>query len=277
MGIHRGPAKGFSMSGLATLNATFLASNSTGADNVFAFQFTPALISQATWLFYGFGTSIAGAPTTAAPLLIPSSVAEAYRVVSAQFTLTPSGALLNQAGSGLIGYIPDNSAFTSSATNLANLAIHRPFKANDTVILHWLPTENSSQDETEFQAIGATPTYGSTFYGYFNIPTASDQLTLWQIDVQIGVEYIPTPAYRPYVDKKSPIQDERAQNYVNMFAEKYWLPLMIGTWDEYSDILRKQMAMSGKRAVPSDYRGKVGTGNPVGPNKTSFARSLMLC
>lgn len=253
-GIFRGQAKAFEMSGLATLKGTVIVSNSTSADNIFAFTFCPAAASQAGWLTYGFGSSIVGALNTATAAIISTTQAEAFRCVAGQLSLTPQGSFTNQAGSGLTGYVSDLTNFTGTATNIANLVINRPFKAVDTQMLHWLPSENSIVDETEFQSVGTS--FGgpstSAIIGYIQIPTSNDTSTSWQLDYLVGLEYLPSPAYRPFIDKAPPCQDIRSLAYVNQLAMNAWNPLMIGTIQEYERELLKHDAIEGARTQAHD-------------------------
>jgi hypothetical protein len=245
LGIHRGQAKAFSQSALAYIGGSTILSNAAPLNNIFAFAFAPNLCNTTAWFQAGFGTSPAIALATVGPALITSVQAESYRVISFQATVIPQGSFTNQAGSGLTGFIPDNLGFVFTANNMANLQLVRPFKGVDSQIVHWLPTENSGSDETQFSSIANTISAGSAIFGYINIPTGSDLLTSFQIDYKMGIEYVPSPAYRPFVDKCSPYQDIRALQYVNQIVEKHWDPVMIGTLAAYEEVERRHVAVSG--------------------------------
>jgi hypothetical protein len=251
-GIFRGQAKAFEMSGLATLKGTIIANNATTANINFAFAFAPAYCNQSGWLTYGFGTTIANAINTATAALVSTTQAEAFRVVAAELIITPQGSFTNQAGTGATGYIADQTNFIANAANIANLRIKRPFKAVDTQIIHWLPSENSQVDETEFLSAAATNSPGSGFFGYITIPSASDTATSWQLDYAIGIEYLPSIAYRPWVDLTPPCQDIRANQFVNEIAMANWDPLMIGTIANYERELLKHDSLDGGRRSSYD-------------------------
>jgi len=234
MGIHRGQAKAFASTGLALLKGTQIFSNAVSASNIFAFAFLPALCNTSGWFYGGFGASVTAALAVASAAVITTTQSESFRVVSFQATVTPQGSFLNQAGSGLTGYIADNAGFAYTPSNISNLLINRPFKAVDTQIVHWLPSENAAQDETQFCSTGSSAfTTGSQIIGYLNIPTASDQVTTFQIDYQIGVEYAPSPAYRPFIDKLPPVQDIRTMAHVSAYAAANFDPLMVGCLPDY--------------------------------------------
>jgi hypothetical protein len=237
LGVHRGQCKTFAMSGLATLKGTIFANNVTAADTYFAFQMQPALANQNVWLQYGFGTTVATAINTPATALVTTTQAESYRVVSAQLTITPNGSLLNQAGSGVTGYIPDNLGFVTTQNNIAQLRISRPFKSIDTQILHWVPSENSSADETEFESILNANGNGSAFLGYMNIPSGNDLTTGFQLDYLIGIEYQPSPTYRPWVDCAPPMVDIRSYKYIGQYAMDNFDPVMVGRVEDYTKYL----------------------------------------
>jgi len=248
LGIHRGQAKAFEMSGLAMLKGSLNATNAVGTNTVFAFQILPSYANNAGWLQYGFGTTpITAIAANSVGALISSTQAESFRVVGATLCITPQGSLTNQAGSGLTGYVTDNNNFTFNSTNVANLRLNRPFKSIDTQILHWLPSENSGADETEFQGIAGTPSSASEIVGYITIPAGSDTVTAFQLDYCIGFEYIPSPAYRPWVDLDAPCQDIRANQYVNHIARKHFDPLMIGTIQDYNRTLELNQVHGGGR------------------------------
>jgi hypothetical protein len=245
LGIHRGQAKAFSQSALAYIGGSTILSNAAPLNNIFAFQFVPNTINSNGWFQAGFGVTPVLALASVGPALITSVQAESYRVVSFQATIIPQGSFTNQAGSGLTGFVPDNLNFAFTAGNMSNLQLVRPFKGVDSQIVHWLPTENSGADETEFTSIATVFLGASAILGYISIPTGSDLLTSFQIDYKVGVEYIPSPAYRPFVDKCSPYQDIRALQYVNQIVEKHWDPVMIGTLAAYQEVERQHVAVSG--------------------------------
>jgi len=246
-GVFRGQAKSFEVSGLATIKGSIIVSNAVGASNIFAFRFAPAACNETGWLQYGFGATIAAALANSEPAIISTTQAEAFRAVGSQLTLTPQGSLTNQAGSGITGYVTDVANFTPTSNNIANLRINRPFKAVDTQVVHWLPSENSGIDETEFQSITGSPPSFSEIIGYITIPTASDLVTSWQLDYLIGIEYLPSPAYRPFVDLAPPCQDMRSMQFVNKIAWTNRDPLMIGTIQNYEQVLMQHDAIEGNR------------------------------
>jgi len=248
LGIHRGQAKAFSQSALALLKGSIISSNAVAGSNVFAFLFQPAICNANGWMSYGYGATVAAAVVAnSVGSVIGSAQAESFRVVSAQLTLTPQGSFTNQAGSGLTSYLPDTLNFAYSTSNLSNLSLNRPFKGVDTQIVHWLPSENSGLDETEFYSVAGVAASSSAIVGYINIPIASDQVTTWQIDYQLGIEYIPSPGFRPFVEKMSPVQDIRANGHVALYAEKHADPLMIGDLQTYQQYLACALAADGAR------------------------------
>jgi hypothetical protein len=224
------------------LKGTIISNNAVAANNVFAVQIIPSQCDQNGWLAYGYGTTPVLAITNLTPGIISTVQSESFRVVSAQFTLTPQGSLLNQAGSGITGYNPDNNGFVFTPTNVANLNIARPFKSVDTQIWHWMPTDNAGSDETQFYAAGGPLISSSAIYCYLNIPIASDQLTTFQIDYQLAIEYVPSVGFRPWVEKDTPQQDVRAQMYAARYAEHHFDPIMIGKLCDYQNYLADALA-----------------------------------
>ncbi len=245
-GISRGMAWGLQTTALARFK-TFV-DVSIPAGTYLNYILAPAQASSANWFAYSYGT---GSTTINNPYATGANITNAavagffnsldpsvgWRVVRTAMRFTPTGTVTNQGGEQFHAYHPNlyngspslvdlTQAVTASL--LTNMEMSVAFGGYERTILQWVPNDNEIYVENTGTYSAAT-TETSTFVGYVFVPTT----TTFRIDFDIGIEYIPNAAYRPYVDRALPSIKPDTWFDVNQVVAKDWMSLMIMTYPKY--------------------------------------------
>lgn len=268
-GIHRGIANGLEPTAIAYYQGSYNL-DTTSSNNVLTFLAIPALVAKAAVAGEGnfFSTrnntvitdpNGVGGAQFPGPFAVTNPMVSG-RVVSFSLTVIPQSNVLNRGGAGKFGYVPEylNNAWTQ--TSLDNFSISRAVDGVESMTMHWVPGVN----EYDFGAGTSTTATYSGLFGYIN--TAIGTAQSWRAEWQIGIEYNPTAAYKPLVDRKPPGIRPDARYFVNQVVQKHWTPLMISTWHNYESRLNMAESLGGiSDFVYVDHAGSGGVGfnNPT--------------
>lgn len=228
-GIHRGVAYGFESTALAYVKG-YEEISLSGTNTTFSFAIRPSNCGTAGWFGYNIGAAVVdpiSAPGTSVAAAITSTQAAAIRVVSFSASIIPTGPYTTQSGDGAIGYIPTNSTFTFTQNSIVNLVMQKPFNGVTPLELHWVPSDNEARDETTIHSLASAN--GSALLGIFVTGGSAS----FRIEWRLGIEYVPTPAYRPFVNKASPINHPDTYYYINKMVGGAWGTLLIAYADDY--------------------------------------------
>lgn len=234
-GIHRGVAFGFENTALAYIKG-FSDIALSGANTTWTFAFRPSNCGTNNWLQWAIGAALidpVAAPTYQEPAAITSTQATAIRVVSFSASIIPTGPYTTQSGDGSVGYVPTNTGFTFTTSSLVNLVMQKPFNGVTPLELHWVPADGDARDETAMHSL--TSANASSLVGTF----ATQGSASFRLEWRLGIEYVPSVAYRPFVNKASPINHPDTYYYINKMVGADWGTLIIAYADEYRMALAK--------------------------------------
>lgn len=256
-GIHRGISNGFETTALANIQGSADVGIVSSTDTIMRFTFLPALFATPVVSGNPNFINIVSSADASAPLwtiagaiggpFLANNPSTSARIVSATLTIIPSGALMSRSGEGKIGY---GSRIGTTVSDYArdsvdNLAISQAWDGLNSMCLHWVP----GVDEQIFRTgLWSSQIDFSGFVGYLIFPTNAN--LSFRFEWQIGIEYLPTTAYRPYVDRHPSDNTFDSYYYVNRILTAHWSPLMIDTLDGY----RARNNMVGG----SSYGGRLG-------------------
>jgi len=242
-GVHRGLANaGFSATGLAYFKGYYDVTTTTALPAL-TLGVRPAQLSAAGWFSYQVAAangSPYATPTVAATALITSTNATDARCVSCEINIVPTGALLNQQGDGIVAYVPDDAGFGYTQGAAEQLMIQESCNAQTTMRLHWVPSYAGGINEASLRPVSTTLVNGSALTFIFVGAPSS-----YRIEYKVGVEFVPTDAIRPYIERKSPTNHPDVYYYVNKMCNSHWKPLIVASDSEYSVAYNKESSAVG--------------------------------
>lgn len=275
-GIHRGLAKGLETSAITYMQGSVEVST-TSVNNVLTFSFQPILVfSQGLSTSGRFGSYVA-APTMTDPetgtgaVAIPgpmfgSPAGVSSRTVSFTLNIIPASTVLNRGGEGKLAYASAFNSLSFTRSNIDNLMISRAWDGVESMSIHWAP----SIAEQEFDLWDSGDAYTdnikdiSGVLGYLVVPLGV--VSTWRFEWAVGVEYIPSDQYRPFVDRKAPTIHPDTPYYINQVIQKHWTPLMISSYKDYEERLSAATTLGGLTDLQyHDHAGLAGPGfmNPA--------------
>jgi hypothetical protein len=214
----------------------------SGVNTTLSFAIRPTNCAVNGWFGYTIGAAVVdpiSAPGVLVPAAITATQAAAIRVVSCSVSIIPTGPYTTQSGDGAVGYLPTNNAFNFTQNAIVNLVMQKPFNGVQGMELHWVPCDNEARDETAVHSMAATN--GSALVGVFVTPGSAS----FRIEWRLGIEYVPTPAYRPFVNKASPINHPDTYYHINKLVGAEWGTLLIAYADEYRAALARHTHIGG--------------------------------
>lgn len=137
--------------------------------------------------------------------------------VSAAYAGTPSAANLSAL-----------SATSWSEANFQNFEMIKTYDGTTQVVLQWFPNDDEIRVEPPSNVLSNEY---SGFYGYIQAP-ANNPVT-YHIELDYGIEYTPSLAYRPFVERKPPTTHPDAYYYLNLFVGKNWDKCVVCTVEQY--------------------------------------------
>ncbi len=242
-GIHRGLARGSTLSSLATYRGSFDIELGTGTtDTTLNMALVPSKLI-GDMIYYNIGNTGVLNPFNAAtgtvgrisgPFTTTNPSTE-YRTVSFTLKIIPVGAALDQNGEGVIAYnsnIPatggasGNAEWTRDAID--NLTYQMPFRGNEPMIGQWVPNDK----ETSFLSpVPSAPDTLSMIQLY--LYTQAGKAAKWRFEWTVGIEYKATPAMRAFVERSQPKCHPDSFYYVNKVLEDNWDSLVFNNLDRY--------------------------------------------
>jgi hypothetical protein len=265
LGIHRGTAKGADLTALAKFKSSVDIGYTSGASNILNFTIIPGNATLVAGYFQLAATVLdpITAPTTSVNgPFVNINPAIGFRVVSFNVKFIPEASLYTQSGAGAIGYNPDLNSMRNtdfSRANIDQLEWNMPFGSREAMIVNWMP--NDSEYQIYLNASG--PANQSAIQGYLVIPIG--QATQFRVELEWGIEYFPTAAYRPFVDRKLPSIHPEANYHLNQFATHHWDTLIITPYNNYRQMCAQIEGIGGYNEVYSLMNhGSSGLGGQVG-------------
>jgi hypothetical protein len=135
-------------------------------------------------------------------------------------------AYLGSASNGTNLYSLPTANWTTQS--LENYPYIREFDGSQHIMLQWFPNEYETALDSASDSL-TKPNSG--FYGYINSPLNNS--VSYHVEFDYGIEYVPTVAYRPYVDLDQPTTHYDALYYLNLFNKANWNKTVITTYQEY--------------------------------------------
>jgi hypothetical protein len=253
-GIHRGITWGNQRTALARFKA--VADISIPLNTFLTYIWSPSFVSTANIFVYSSGTgatsvqdpynSLGTANVTSTTMAGPfngTSPALAWRIVRAAMKITNTTAITSQAGfqlhsysstayqgspaSGTMSAIPAGAGWTT--TNLENINPSMTFSGQTSTMLQFYPNDS----EIYVQDANFYSSNESELSGFLGTIFAGSVAQSYHIEFDYGIEYVPTLAYRPYVDTALPAVAPQANYYLTHFIDKNWNHTVITTWQDY--------------------------------------------
>jgi hypothetical protein len=166
------------------------------------------------------------------PFVTTNPTNGSWRVLSAQLKVINTTNITARNGDCAYAYNPGlpSATITTSTldwarSNLDQLEWNLPLSGDVAAIVNWVPNDE------EIQISSAAPNSYSAIQGYILSTVAMAQTFRFEWD--LGIEYIPSTLYRPFVDRKLPKTHPDATYYVNQELSANWDKWVILPYLEY--------------------------------------------
>jgi len=249
-GLHRGLASGSELTSLCR----FKYSQDIGfnSSTTVSFAFLPASLNSGIAI-----GAVQTGPTTAFPngptnpfvtvtgatqTLFPSPFATTnpstgtFRVVSFQLKIINTAAAQSKGGDLMVAYhpgIPSTSgALTTEFTrsNIDQLEWCYPVSGDVAMVVNWVPNDNENILGNPALVM---PESSSAILGYMVCP--SNTGATFRFEYDIGIEYIPSAAYRPFVERQVPTVHPDSWYHINKELSSHWDRWVIMPYMSYMD------------------------------------------
>jgi len=234
-GIHRGEAMGVEETALTSIKGSLDVQLASTSPYV-TFSFQPSLLRSATMGVIKANIANFGDPYSTPLASIPGPFVTTYpggafRTVSFALTITPSGALLTQAGEGALAIPTSYSSidWTDTRTSIDNVVMQKSWDGRRGMTLHWVPNEH----DIEFDTSHTSDSPITALVGYFQIPAGATAVG-FRFSWEFGIEYIPNNAYKSYVTRLPPELHPNTLYYLNRIVTKKWSQYCICETDLYN-------------------------------------------
>lgn len=259
-GIHRGITWGNQSTALCRFRRVFDISVKAGSTAVYAWS--PTSLTSANAFTYAYSTTVnqttpfnpfnttgvanVTVGTNDGPFTSENPALE-WRIVRAAMRITPTASLTNSSGYHLHAYAPcvytgypgaanlsavpiTPSAWTASV--LENFAMWKTFAAQQQAMLQWFPDDDEVYVNTK--AAYDNPTNSAS--GFIGILAGGSNDCSYHIELDYGIEYVPSIIYRPFVERSLPEVPPDATYYLTHLIQKDWDRLVLTTVQQYDQM-----------------------------------------
>jgi hypothetical protein len=241
-----GISRGIALGSQTTALARFHTANTldVAAGQFLTFAWAPACVTDPNWFVYTNNAVLQSPylPTSTSlggPFAV-TSPAVSWRVVRASMRLTPISNILSQGGAIVAAYHPNlyngnptnvNCTFSFTDNYITNMEYMKTYSGTDSPFFQWFPNDDEIYVENPLHYSSTSSTL-SGFVGYIRNNSASPMS--YRVEWDIGIEYVPNSAYRPFVQRQLPDVHTDAMYYMNRFISSEWDKLVLTNFSTYT-------------------------------------------
>jgi len=295
-GISQGIAFGSDPSALTKFKGTFDVTLTTAGGLNLAM--CPAAVQAGNWIIlqnydadapsapgpgqspYGSGTGITN--TAVVGPFNATNPSLGWRVVRCALRVTTVTNVLNMGGYINAAHIPimytgapvaGTYVMPTTNSDLQNTEIQRTFAGVDPMIYQWFPNQNEVDIKATNYYTASTNAGLSGLYLAIKAPDASG--CSYHFEWEVGIEYIPNAAYKPFVLRKLTDVHPDAIYFMNQFVAKHWISCVLTTLTEWKKLVEAMDPMVHSHTDAFSIVNKVGFGSDYGKFATQNEPGLL--
>jgi hypothetical protein len=135
----------------------------------------------------------------------------------------PASGTLTAVPAGLVNW---------TATNFENFSMFKVFSGFQPVMLQWYPDDDEVYVENASEYAANTHSQS----GFAGIMGGGNGSSTFHIELDYGIEYVPSITFRPFVDRKLPEVNPDATYFLTHYIQKHWDECVITTVEQYDKL-----------------------------------------